>query len=61
MNCPACDNLDGGYCSEECADKAFQEAMGLHGFYPGARNLAEDSEAFRQEMVDAGRGHLVKP
>lgn len=56
LRCEACEDLDGAYCSDACADQAALEWAHLKGTpYPGT----ELSETDKQDIRDAGRGHLL--
>lgn len=56
--CEACAELDGAYCSDVCADRAAADWAYLKGTSDPSGEL---TEAQKQELRDAGRGHLVKP
>jgi len=56
--CKACADLEGNYCSEECAAEAAKEHEWMRG-KPLSSITGVLSDEEQQDLRDAGRGHLV--
>lgn len=62
FRCKACANTDGGYCSEECEDEAHAAGLAEHSWMAGKPLSSVTgvlSEEEKQDLRDAGRGHLA--
>jgi hypothetical protein len=62
FKCGKCDNLDGDYC-ESHREEAYRKGLAEHGWMAGmpasilTGKLSDDE---KQDLKDAGRGHLVR-